>query len=82
MEFSLRKILTNDQVKMIQEGSLDVGFVRLPIERPKGLTVTTIHREPVVYCAAFVSSTLISKELRLSELRGDGFVGYEAEPCS
>jgi len=77
VEFSLRNILTSDQVEMIQEGSLDVGFLRLPIERPKDLTVTTVHREPLVI--ALPSDHLLSsrKELRLRELRGDQFVGYE-----
>ncbi len=77
VEFSLRNILTSDQVKMIQEGSLDVGFVRLPIERPKGLIVTTIHREPLVIVLPSSHPLASRKELRLSELRGDGFVGYE-----
>jgi DNA-binding transcriptional LysR family regulator len=75
--FSLRNILTIDQVGMIQEGTLDVGFLRLPIERPKGLSVTTIHREPLVAVLPADHPLASRKELRLSELRGDKFVGYE-----
>jgi DNA-binding transcriptional LysR family regulator len=77
VEFSLRNILTSNQVEMIQEGSLDVGFLRLPIERPQGLTVTTVHREPLVIALPSDHPLASRKELRLSELRGDKFVGYE-----
>ena len=77
VEFSLRNILTNDQIEMIQAGSLDVGFIRLPIELPKGLTVITVHREPFVIALPSEHPLASRKELRLSELRGDKFVGYE-----
>ena len=31
VEFSLRNILTTDQIQMLEVGSLDIGFLRLPI---------------------------------------------------
>jgi DNA-binding transcriptional LysR family regulator len=48
VEFSLRNILTAEQVQMLETGSLDVGFVRLPIGGHSALNVVTVHREPLV----------------------------------
>src|SRR6266446_3471591 len=46
VEFSLRNILTIDQIQMLEAGSLDIGFFRLPIGEHPGLEVVTMHREP------------------------------------
>src|SRR6266550_2721764 len=45
VEFSLRAIPTADQVKMLEGGSLDIGFLRLPIGGHSALDVVTVHRE-------------------------------------
>ena len=33
VEFSLRNVLTTDQIQMLEAGSLDIGFLRLPVGR-------------------------------------------------
>jgi len=48
VEFSLRAITTEDQVRMLEAGSLDIGFLRLPISGHSVLDVVTVHREPFV----------------------------------
>jgi len=48
VEFSLRQYLTAEQVQMLEIGSLDVGFLRLPIGGHSALDVVTVHREPFV----------------------------------
>src|ERR1700744_5891473 len=48
VEFSIRNILTGNQLEMIQDGLLDVGFLRLPVDNCKEIEVTTVHREPFV----------------------------------
>ena len=48
VEFSLRAILTVNQVQMLETGSLDIGFLRLPIGGHSALEVVTVHREPFV----------------------------------
>ena len=35
VEFSIRNILTGTQLEMIDDGLLDIGFLRLPIENRK-----------------------------------------------
>jgi DNA-binding transcriptional LysR family regulator len=46
--FSLRNILTTDQIQMLGAGSLDIGFLRLPIGEHPELEVIAVHREPFV----------------------------------
>jgi DNA-binding transcriptional LysR family regulator len=43
VEFSLRNILTIDQIQMLEAGSLDIGFLRLPIGEHSELEVVTLH---------------------------------------
>src|ERR1700724_3227886 len=42
VEFSLRNILTAEQVQMRETGSLDIGFLRLPIGAQSTLDVITV----------------------------------------
>src|SRR6202041_1500013 len=48
VEFSLRNILTVEQLRMLETGALDIGFLRLPIGEHPALDVVTVHREPFV----------------------------------
>jgi DNA-binding transcriptional LysR family regulator len=79
VEFSIRNILTGTQLEMIDDGLLDVGFLRLPIENRKEIEVTTIHREPFVAILPSWHSLSAKKEIRLRELKGNPFVMYARE---
>jgi hypothetical protein len=48
VEVSLRAMTTADQVKMLESGSLDIGFLRLPIGGHSAPDAVTVHREPFV----------------------------------
>jgi DNA-binding transcriptional LysR family regulator len=79
IDFSIRNILTGAQLEMIEDGLLDVGFLRLPIETRKGIEVTTVHREPFVAILPSWHSLSAKKEIRLRELKGNPFVMYARE---
>jgi DNA-binding transcriptional LysR family regulator len=79
VEFSIRNILTGTQLEMIEDGLLDVGFLRLPIENRKEIEVTTVHREPFVAILPSWHSLSAMKEIRLRELKGNPFVMYARE---
>jgi DNA-binding transcriptional LysR family regulator len=79
VEFSIRNILTGTQLEMIDDGLLDVGFLRLPIENRKEIEVTTVHREPFVAILPSWHSLSAKKEIRLRELKGNPFVMYTRE---
>ena len=44
----LRNILTMDQVRLLEAGTLDLGFLRLPVEGHPELDIVTVHEEPFV----------------------------------
>jgi DNA-binding transcriptional LysR family regulator len=77
VEFSLRAIPTADQVQMLEAGSLDIGFLRLPIGGHLGLDVVTVHREPFVLVVPASHKLAKRKRVRLSEVSGQDFVMYE-----
>jgi DNA-binding transcriptional LysR family regulator len=77
VEFSLRNILTIDQIQMLEAGSLDIGFLRLPIPAHSGLEVVTVHREPFVFVVPSSHKLAKRKRIRLREASGEDFVMYE-----
>jgi DNA-binding transcriptional LysR family regulator len=77
VEFSLRAILTVNQIQMLETGSLDVGFLRLPIGGHSVLDVVTVHREPFVLVVPASHKLAKRKRMRLREVSGEDFVMYE-----
>jgi len=77
VEFSLRNILTAEQVQMLETGSLDIGFLRLPIGAQSTLDVVTVHREPFVLVVPSSHKLAKRKRVRLREVAGEDFVMYE-----
>ena len=77
VEFSLRAIPTADQIQMLEGGSLDIGFFRLPIGGHSALEIVTVHRERFVLVLAASHQLAKRKRVRLSELSGQNFVLYE-----
>src|SRR6266852_593108 len=82
VEFSLRAITTADQTQMLEGGSLDVGFLRLPIGGHSTLDVVTVHREPFVLVVPASHKLAKRKRVRLSEVSGEDFVMYERTHAS
>jgi len=77
VEFSLRAITTADQVQMLETGSLDIGFLRLPIGEHPGLDVVTVHRERFVLVVPASHKLAKRKKVRLSDVSGQDFVMYQ-----
>src|SRR5467141_5375639 len=77
VEFSLRAITTGDQIRMLEAGSLDIGFLRLPIGGHSALDVVTVHREPFVLVLPASHKLAKRKRVRLREVAGQDFVMYE-----
>jgi DNA-binding transcriptional LysR family regulator len=77
VEFSLRAILTVNQIQMLETGSLDVGFLRLPIGGHSALDIVTVHREPFVLAVPASHKLAKRTSVRLSEVSGQDFVMYE-----
>src|SRR5277367_2186944 len=77
VQFSLRNILTAEQVQMLESGALDVGFLRVPIGEHSALDLATVHREPFVLVVPSSHKLAKRKRVRLREVAGEDFVMYE-----
>jgi DNA-binding transcriptional LysR family regulator len=77
VELSLRNIVTAEQVRMLETGALDIGFLRVPIGGHPTLDLVTVHREPFVIVVPSSHKLAKRKRVRLRELAGQDFVGYE-----
>ena len=77
VEFSLRNIVTSDQIQMFSAGSLDIGLLRLPIGEHPELEVVGVHREPFVLVVPASHKLAKRKRVRLREVSGQDFVMYE-----
>ncbi|MGA7638249.1 MAG: LysR family transcriptional regulator [Candidatus Acidiferrales bacterium] len=77
VEFSLRNVLTAEQVQMLETGSLDIGFLRVPIGGHSALDVVTVHRESFVLVVPSSHKLANRKRVRLREVAGEDFVMYE-----
>jgi DNA-binding transcriptional LysR family regulator len=77
VELSLRNILTTDQIEMLNSGSLDIGFLRLPIGEHPELEVVGVHSERFVVVTPSFHKLAKRKKVGLRELSGEDFVMYE-----
>ena len=65
VEFSLLAVPTAHQLQALQTGSLDIGFLRLPIGKQSALEVLTVHREPFVLVVPSSHKLAKRKRVRL-----------------
>jgi DNA-binding transcriptional LysR family regulator len=65
------------RVQMLETGSLDIGFLRLPIGEHSALDVVTVHRERFVLVVPASHKLAKRKKVRLSDVSGQDFVMYE-----
>jgi DNA-binding transcriptional LysR family regulator len=77
VEFSLLAIPTAHQLQMLQTGSLDIGFLRLPIGEQPALEVVTVHRESFVLVVPSSHKLAKRKRVRLREVSGENWVMNE-----
>ena len=77
VEFSLRNVLTADQRRMLEEGSLDVGFLRMPFIPGPEIEVMPIHKEQFVIVVPASHPLAKKPSVRLSETADETYVLYE-----
>src|SRR3954447_13688943 len=65
----LRELGTTEQLRRLEDGRLDVGFLRPPGPRP-GLSIETVMREPVVAALPDAHPLATSEQVRIEDLAG------------
>jgi len=76
VDIDLRNVLTADQVPQLQEGKLDVGFLRVPLQTPPEIRTRVVHREPFVLLVPANDPLAHKPELRLSDCSKSNFIMY------
>jgi len=64
-----------DQIFRLVEGSIDAGYLRLPISHPK-LEILPIHKEPFVLVVPPGHALAAKPELNLRDTRNEDFLAY------
>jgi DNA-binding transcriptional LysR family regulator len=77
VEFSLRNIVTADQGPMLEEGSLDLGFLRLPFSPGPNLEVAPIHQEDFVLVVPSSHALTRKPAVRLRDTANETYVLYD-----
>jgi DNA-binding transcriptional LysR family regulator len=66
---------TSITITELQKESLDLGFVRLPVEA-KGLNIVPVHHEPLVLCLPKNHPLCTAPQVAIADLRHDRFIMY------
>lgn len=75
VDLQLKNLPTVQQVEALRNGTLDAGFVRMPLDE-NGLAVTLIHREPFALVLAKNHRLARDKTPALEELAQEPFIAY------
>ncbi len=81
VDLHLRELTTAAQLRQLESGQIDVGFIRPASGRP-GLVIETVLREPVVVALPESHRLAARETLRLEQLAGESLVllGREESP--
>jgi DNA-binding transcriptional LysR family regulator len=75
VSLDLLNIRTTDQLSLLEQDKLDVGFLRLPVSSPH-LTITPLHKEPFTLVLPRGHRLARKKNFSLRELEREPFVAY------
>ena len=76
VEFSLRNVLTADQGPMLEEDSIDLGFLRMPFNTGPNLEAAPIHQEDFVLVVPSSHALARKPRVRLRETANETYVLY------
>ena len=71
----LMNLRTSSQIKALMTGSIDIGFLRLPLSND-GLAIRVIHREPFVLVLPGDHRLAHEPNVRLDQVQHEKFVAY------
>ncbi len=75
VSLELKNIPTVQQVEGLRSGTIDVGFVRLPLPETD-LSVSLVHREPFAMVLSKIHPLAKKKDWGLDDLAGEPFITY------
>ena len=75
VDLDLKNLPTVQQIDALKTGSIDVGFVRMPVAED-GLSIDPIHREPFAIVLPKVHPLASEKALSVRKLAHEPFIAY------
>ena len=75
VSLELKNLPTAQQVDALKDGSIDIGFVRMPLESD-GLSVESIHVEPFAIVLPKTHSLASRREVSVRDLAEESFIAY------
>lgn len=75
-ELVLQNLATSDQIRMLEESTLDVGLLRLPVTASGRIEMITIHAEPLVVILPNSHPLAMEENLSLEDLENSPFIMY------
>ena len=75
VSLELKNITTTQQVEGLRNGTIDAGFVRLPLLEAD-LSVSLVHREPFAMVLSKTHPLAKRKDWELKDLAGEPFITY------
>jgi DNA-binding transcriptional LysR family regulator len=75
VSFELKNLSTVQQVEALRLGTLDVGFVRMPL-REKDLNITLVAREAFAIAVSKRHPLAEKPDLQVRDLAGEDFIAY------
>jgi len=69
---------TSTTISRLQDESVDIGYVRLPVE-VRGLKVVPVHREPLIVCLPRAHRLEERDHIRIADLQNEKFILYGRE---
>ena len=75
ISLDLKNLPTVQQVEALRNGSIDAGFVRMPLVE-EGLNITLIYREPFAIVLSKTHPLARKKDLTVKDLASEEFIAY------
>jgi DNA-binding transcriptional LysR family regulator len=76
IQLSLQNLATSNQISMLNDGTLDIGFFRLPIATPDPLVILPIYEEPLVLLLPESDPLAGKRNLQWTDLKNSSFIVY------
>ena len=76
VDVTLEEHKTARQLDLIEQGRLDAGFIHLPAERPRGVQVTVLDREPLDLCLPAGHRLAAAATIHLQDVADEDFVMF------
>jgi DNA-binding transcriptional LysR family regulator len=79
IEVGIREVVMSEVGAMLDDGRIDVAYVRPPIRLPEGVQVRTVHRDTFILALPADSPLAVAQAVSPAQLRDESFVLPEQE---